>query len=448
MIRRVALDLLLRAQRTGEFVDRLVDARAAGLADPRESAFLRAVVYGAVRHRATLDAVAAAHARSGRPPKRPRLREILRLAIFQMLFLERVPAHAVIHEAVEMARGRHGRDESRFVNAVLRAVQRGVHREAAGDPSPYRLPLPEGGSLRFERAVFPDPARGPVAHLAAVHSHPEVLVGRWCDRFGAQGAEAILRAGNRIPPLTLRARPAARRDEILARLEAAGIRANRGALEDSIRVRGRARVEDLPGFDEGAFAVQAESSIEAGHAARARPGDRVLDVGAAPGGKTAQLADAVAPDGRVVAIDVAPGRLARLARNLRRLRPRGVLAVCLDARRLPPALEAAVDRAFVDAPCSNTGVLARRPEARWRYELGSLRALAVLQRELLEAAAAAVRPGGTLVYSTCSIEREENEEVVASVLRPARFEIEEERLQRPGDPFAEGGYFARARRPG
>ncbi|MGH7149658.1 MAG: RsmB/NOP family class I SAM-dependent RNA methyltransferase, partial [Planctomycetota bacterium] len=304
--------------------------------------------------------------------------------------------------------------------------------------------------FRFGRDVFPDPSADLADYLAAVHSHPRVLVERWVVRFGEEAARAIFEADNRVPPLTIRVnRMRATRERLLQDLRALGFEARAGVHPLAVRVDPGARgLIDSEPFRAGRFTVQDETAMEAVSLLDPRPGERVLDLCAAPGGKATQIAEALDDKGEILACDVSEDRLARLRENAARLGLRSIRPI-LRARdsREPPA--EAVDRVLVDAPCSNTGVLARRPEARWRFSTASLRAVTRLQADCLRAGLRTLKPGGRLVYSTCALEPEENGELVRQVLLSVKgVEVAEERFRPPG-PDRDGGYAAAlVRRPG
>jgi 16S rRNA (cytosine967-C5)-methyltransferase len=299
----------------------------------------------------------------------------------------------------------------------------------------------------LSRAVLPDPAAAQVEYLSAGFALPRWLAGRWLERWGW---DECLRLGFWFAgpaPLWLRVNTLrADRDTLLRALAEAGVRAEPGDFPQAVRLAEHAAVRDLPGYAEGWFAVQDESAMRVAAALAPEPGGRVLDLCAAPGGKTTHLAELMRDRGRVVACDVDDRRLATLNELCTRL---GVTIV--ETHRLHPGRKeqppaGPFDAALVDVPCSNTGVLGRRPEARWRLKPEDFRHLEPLQTGLLLKAMDRVRPGGAVVYSTCSVEPEENGRVVRAALEalPA-WGLEQEQEQAPGRP-ADGGYWARLRR--
>ena len=314
----------------------------------------------------------------------PPLRDLLRVGAYQLLELDRIPPHAAVSTAVELAREMAGQAPAGFVNAVLRRLG----REAAPGP------LVDSSD--------------PVATLARAHSHPEWLVAGWVARFGADGAEALLRWNNGRPPLVLQGA----RDDLTAlreRLDAAGIRSEPAPFGAGLVVEA-ARPGELPGYAEGAFFVQDAAQALVARFADFPKGATVLDACAAPGGKAIALGRSA---GVLVAAERNRRRAARLRENLHRAGSGRELVVLSDAAA-PPVRP--LDAVLLDAPCLGTGTFARHPDARLRVTPEALRDLARTQATLLEGAATAVRPGGLLVYATCSLEPEENEEQVARFL--------------------------------
>ncbi len=375
--------------------------------DPRERAFLHELVLGTLRRRGWLDhVVGALSSRPGRRP-RPAVRDVLRLGVYQLLFL-RVPAHAAVSESVALARAVEPRGAATgFVNAVLRRLQK------EGPPP------------------APDPAADPLAWLTSAGSLPRWLAERWLGRLGAEEAVARARALLEAPPTFLRFNPRVPGARELAR-EAGLVVA--GTALPGIWQATAGPVAELAG--RGLVYVQDLGSQMVARLAVA-PGT-VLDACAAPGGKALLIADEIAPDGRVLAAEAAPRRLRTLAGIRARWGADNVLVVGADGLR--PPFRGPFDVVLVDAPCSGLGTLARHPDIRWRLEPADLPRHARRQRALLEALGPLVRPGGRLVYATCSVEDEENE----GVLRPfldAHPELQPEELPPWAKPFAAGPFL-------
>ncbi len=364
-------------------------------ADKRERALATELAYGVCRRLNTLDYLIGCFSRRPVAELDPWVRNALRLAVYQIAYLERVPAPAAVNAAVEQARRFANAGAAAFANAVLHGYLRG--REAVR---------------------FPDPDTDPVGHLSLVHSHPEWLVRRWLARFGFDGARRLLEFDNTAAPVTVRAnRLRTTPEDLAARLAAEGVAARPGRwAPEALVIEGFPRLEELAAFREGLFQVQDEAAILVGRALDPRPGETVLDAAAAPGGKATHIAELMGGRGRVIANDVHPGRLALIEASCRRLGIGCVETVAMDGRDLPGRFAGAADRVLLDAPCSGLGVLRRRPDARWRKSEALIADLAGLQRELLAAAARCVRPGGVLVYSTCTLEPEENGAVVDAFL--------------------------------
>ena len=404
--RRVALSVLVRVEGEGAFAPLALDAEAreARLA-PRDRRLATELVYGTLRWRGRLDHLLAPFSSRPWSSLSPWVRNALRLAAYQVLFLRSVPAAVAGDECVALVKERE-RWAAGFANAVFRAFLRG-----------------------WEQVSFPDPATEPVAYIAAWHSHPEWLVRRWCARFGAEACAALCSANNAVPPLTLRVN-LTRTDagRLRAALEANGARVEPGRLvPEALTVHGTGGVESLPGFAQGHFQVQDESSQLVAWVVDPPAGGRTVDLCAAPGGKATHLAerllaaggpDAGAAEPRIYAYDLHPRRLGLIAQNARRLGVDGVIRLeARDAAAVTAEEVGHFERVLLDAPCSGTGVLRRRPDLRWQKSTGEIASLVAAQRRLLAGAARLVAPGGALVYTTCSLEPEENEENAAWFLR-------------------------------
>ncbi|MFS8640128.1 MAG: 16S rRNA (cytosine(967)-C(5))-methyltransferase RsmB [Symbiobacteriaceae bacterium] len=366
--------------------------------DGRERALATELAYGVTRRRAALDWAIAQVASRPLEKMDPWVRNILREAVYQILYMDRIPHAAAVDQAVELARQYGHEGVAKFVNGVLRNLIR---------------KLPE--------LPWPDEEADAVRALAVRHSYPDWLVAQWLERFGRDEAVRLLEAGNQVPPLTVRVnRLKATREEAAAALAREGVRAEPTRhspygliLRD---LTSAASLEQLEAMKQGLITVQDESSMLAAAVVNPQPGWTVIDVAAAPGGKATHLAELMDNRGRVIALDVHPHKVDLIEENARRLGTTIVEPVCLDARRVGEAMPGRADAVLCDLPCSGLGTLARRPDARWRKRPEDVEALVPVQRAILESAARALKPGGVLVYSTCTIQPAENEELVEAFL--------------------------------
>ena len=377
-------------------LDQVFKAAAANL-DSRDRRFARQLVNGVVKWRARLDWSANQLTRKPVEGLPRDVRNLLRMGLYQLLWLDRVPARAAVHTAVALAKRRRRGNLAGLVNAVLRRAS----SEAAS------LPLPDRDG---------DPA----GYLSLAHSHPRWLVERWLKRWGDAGTEALLEANNRQPALFARI-DARRRCGLAANLP-------RGAFdpepvqdfEGCFRIREAEGLFASPAFRAGLFWIQDVNAGIAVSLLDPKPGERVLDACSAPGGKAVQIALALGSGGLLVATDSARSRLGLVADSCRRMRLESVALVVQNAARpafFPGARgQEGFDRVLLDVPCSSTGVLARLPEVRWRRRPGDLKQYAARQLDILQSGYEVLKPGGVLVYSTCSLEPEENDQVVADFL--------------------------------
>ena len=393
--RTVAAQVLERVETDGAFADLALNAALERRPLPvRDAALATELVYGTLRWQRYLDWILAPHSRRRLPTLDPGVRVLLRMAAYQIAFLERVPAFAAVNDAVTLARGAAGR--AGYVNAVLRAF---AHRGAA------------------ERE--PAPPRDPVEALATRCSFPTWLAARWVARYGADEAEALMRALNARPPLTVRANTLrASRDDLAARLRAEeGLETRPTRLvPEGLVVEGGGDPGRWRVFADGACVVQDEASMLVARLLEPDAGTTVADVCAAPGTKTTHLAQLMDNRGRLLAFDPQPGRLARVDEAAARLGVTIAETVEGPVEALAPRWAGGCDGVLVDAPCSNLGVLRRNPEVKWRRQSADVAAAGERQRRILGAAAALVRPGGRLVYATCSLEPEENDDVARDFL--------------------------------
>ena len=382
---RLVVAEVLQDIRAGIMLDASFDRRTSIL-DDRDRRWAHELTFGLLRKRAWLDALLTERVRGGLVRLDPDLCDLLRAGAYQLLQMRSVPPYAAIAQTVELAKTRHGLGASKLVNAVLRRLDR------------------ERDNLA--RAVSTDP----VETLVLTHSHPRWLIQRWIANFGIVDATALLAANNTEPTIYVRPFNVVR-EQLEASLEASGLQIGEAPLvRDSVRLPAGVALTELAAYAEGRFFVQDPAATLVTQYAAIAPGCVVADVCAAPGGKTLELARGAAS---VIASDKSATRLSRLAENIRRVDANVIELLVMDART--PALRQ-MDAVLVDAPCTGTGTFRRHPDARWRLKPADIPQLATTQRSLLEAAAGIVKPGGLLVYSTCSLEPEENDQPVDQFL--------------------------------
>ena len=384
--------------------------------NPSERAATTDLVYGSLRMRAALDHALAPLSRQPLERLEPLVLRGLRLGAYALLFAG-TAGHAAVAETVGAVAKAGHRGQAGYVNAVLR-------RLAAAPPT------------------WPDPQRDPVGWATTRGSHPAWIVEEALARLGPAEMAALVEADNLRPEVSLRATPGrTTRGELLAELAEAGAAVRPSPLSPDCVVLERGDPGRLAAIREGRAVVQDAASAVVAPAVGAAPGDLVADLAAGPGGKAGHLA---ALGARVLAVEIAAGRARLVAQTADRLGLAGRLHTVVADGRRPPLRPGAADAVLVDAPCTNLGSLRRRPEARWRHGPDDLSGLVELQLELLEAAVAAVRPGGTVLYSVCTWTRAETHEVVARLLRGrADLRLEEARQLWPHRDGADGMFLAR-----
>jgi len=412
--REQAAEVVYRWLCAGDFPDRMLDEIQA----PR--AFVTEVVLGVVRWYRLLTWV---QERVAPRPPRPRLRSYMLTGFYELLRMDAAQPHATVAETVESAKTWVSPRETGFLNAVLRRVAR--EREA----------------LLQELGRQPDGVR---------LSHPDLLLERWARSFGAERARRMCAWNNQPARVTITVCTSKiAMDAFRAALRAEGIEAEPHAYapERCLTLPRAVRVRDVPGYDTGWFTVQDPSTLLSVALLAAQPGHRVLDACAAPGGKTLLIADGMRGEGEIRAGDRYEDRLARLRENIRRCGWSNILVECWDAADADTfrtrAGSESFDRILLDVPCTNTGVIRRRPDAKWRFSLERLGQHSALQWKLLSVTAPMLKPSGRLVYSTCSVEAEENNELTSRWLEahPA-YEEEETRELLPGESGTDGAYAA------
>ena len=412
--RETALRLLCELEEHRAPINRLFAGLENSALDVRDRNFVRQLVLGTQRWLCRLDWIVDQFARRPIASCTPQARQILRLGVYQLLWLDRVPHRAAVHTSVELAKRSGHPGTARFVNAVLRQILR-----------------------RKDRIPYPSRQEDLAAHLAVYHSHPQWLVERWLQCWGTRATEALLHANNTPAPLYIRTNPLRTSPpELDAALGAEGHKLQPcGPLEGYFAVEEAAGLFRSAAYCAGSFQVQ---DINAGLPAALlapRPGERVLDLCSAPGGKATQLAEMMRDQGLVVAADSSPTRLRLVRDNAQRLALQCIHLLAHDAATSGPG---DFDRILADVPCSNTGIFGRHPDARWRKCAAQLPDLVAVQRSILHRAFARLKAGGVLVYSTCSLETEENSATVESFLAEVpEAHLEEAHAFFPNHPWAQ-----------
>ena len=431
----------LQTVRGGAYADVALDrVLRNSTAPPADRALAAELTFGCVRQRRLLQAWIDALGRRPADAQPPKLRTVLELGMYQLLFCRRVPEAAAVHTSVALAQQIGLARLAPVVNGLLRSMQRLRAAAAAEDP---------------RVAVSEDPLAGlslpddPVAAFGLRHSLPDWIAAALLEWLPAERAEAFGHAANAVPSLDLRVnRRRARRAEVLERFAAAGLEAEPlPDRPDGLCLRSRAGdVTALPGYAEGAWSVQDRSAQAIAPLLEPLPGQKLLDACAAPGGKTTHLAELMGPEGEVWGVDRAGSRLSRLEASARRLGLATISVLEADASELLercPHWRGAFAGILVDAPCSGLGTLARHADARWRIEPGVLPELMALQDRLLDAMVPLLAPGGRLLYATCSVHPQENGARPAAFLeRHPGWRIADERQWWPGQEAGGDGFYA------
>jgi 16S rRNA (cytosine967-C5)-methyltransferase len=422
--RRAAFDILLRIEKEKSFADILIDNELSKeIIKGADRGLLTELVYGVLRRQGTLDHIIGQFSK-----QRPEKLELfvlllLRLGIYQSFFLDRVPVSAAVNETVNIAKELAPR-ASGFINAILRSADRGR-----------------------DGITYPDRTANPVEYLAARYSHPAWLAAQWCEQLGVDAAEQLAAAMSEPPPFTVRTNTLRiTREALLERLSGEGVTCSQTEWSpDGIRLNQSGAINKLPSFRDGLFTVQDESSQLAPLFLGPQKGERVLDACAAPGGKSTQMAQLMGDEGEIYACDVNHNKLRMIRETCDRLGIKTVRTFTMDASIPSNAIkDVTFHRILVDAPCSGLGVIRRNPEGKWWKSPADLPQQAANQFAILENLSKYLEPGGTLLYSTCSTSRQENEEVVDRFLvRHPEFALEDLRPLFPSFAplFTERGFF-------
>jgi 16S rRNA (cytosine967-C5)-methyltransferase len=393
-VRGHAIKILNRVDRTDAYLDKLLDIeiKNSNLTGP-DKALLFEIVHGVMRWSGRIDWILNGFYKGQFSKVIPNIKNALRVALYQILFLDKIPDYAAVNESVEFVKKLQGQKYADIANAVLRNI------------------------IRSKDGIrYPNPEEDLVGYLSAYYSHPNWIVKRWLSRFGQEETEKLLIANNNKPIITLRVNGiVTNKIEFLDLLKSVDLKFSESKyLEQFIRLNILTNIADWEFFQKGYFSLQDESTGFPVLLLDTKPGMRVLDLCAAPGGKTAFIADLMKNEGEIVAIDRFESRLKILNKNLERLKVKNVNSIAIDS--LTYEDDKLFDRVLIDAPCSGLGTLTKKPDLKWKKDLGDIRKIVNIQYDLLKKGASLVRSGGSIVYSTCTIEPEENQDLVNKFL--------------------------------
>ena len=406
-IREIILTILVKIDSKQGFINILLnEALDKNKISTRDAAFVNEITCGVVRNRNKLDWALSQFSTKPLSEASALIKNILRMGVYQLLFLDKVPDYAVCNESVQLAKKYGNPGVAKFVNGILRNIIR-----------------------NRENIRWPNKEKEAALYVSTIYSHPPYIVERWLKRFGFADTVKMCRANNKIPPLVIRTNTLKlSRSDLKKILEKENIKVREGIFtEEALYVKGLSNITKFPAYQEGLFQIQDEASILVSHLLDPLPGESVIDVCSAPGGKTTHLAQLMANKGNLLAMDSNKLRLLTVKNNCRRLGIDIVKTRQNNGTILAKKYLETADKVLIDVPCTGLGVLRRKPDLRWQdYDAKRFEKLTKLQGEILNTVSCYLKTGGKLVYSTCSTEPEENEEIVSKFLeeRPD-FELED-----------------------
>ena len=424
--REIVLDILLELNRQHEYANILISAvlEKYDFLDGKEKAFIKRVAEGTIERRIQIDYVLNLFSKVPVEKMKPLIRELLRMSVYQILFMEHIPDAAVCNEAVKLAKKRKFQSLQGYVNGVLRAVSR-----------------------RKDDIVYPDRKKDLFAYLSVCYSVPVWLAEHLNGSYGTKQCERILQSFLSRKPVCIRMQetiPEEERERILSAWQQAGAKVQRHPwLPYAVEVEKTEGIRSLEGYASGAFAVQDISSMLVVEAAGIRPGDTVIDVCAAPGGKSIHAAEKLAGTGRVIACDLTEYKTTKIEENRDRMQIGNLLVRRQDARMQDDTLLRIADVLIVDVPCSGLGVIGKKQDIKYRVTRQSLQEITILQKDIVRNVVQYLKPGGVMMYSTCTMNPEENEDMVRWICEEFRMERVSMAAEMPEElqEAAERGYL-------
>lgn len=427
--REIVLDTLLALEKGEEFSHRLIKSvlDKYNYMDERDKAFIKRLTEGTIERRTELDYYLDACSSVSVRKMKPLIRCLMRMSVYQLLYMDNVPDSAVCNEACKLAQKRKFGSLKGFVNGVLRSIAR--QKEA--------LPLP-------------DAVKEPVKYLSVKYSMPVWLVELWVEAYERERTKEMLEGLLAIHPVSLRFRTDLSEEErnmLVGQMEQNGAVLTQSKLLPYLyTVKNTESISDLPGFNEGKFVVQDASSAMAVEAAGIEAGDYVVDICAAPGGKTMLAAEKVGNEGKVLSRDVSETKVALIEENIARMGLENITVEVHDATVKDEKLIGQVDVVLADVPCSGLGVMGKKRDIKYHITPEKIASIGELQKQIIESSWSYVKQGGVLLYSTCTVNPSENEQMTAWIVENFPFELEQEKQFMPGEDETDGFYYAKLRR--
>lgn len=407
--RRIAISILLRVEEGAYSHIALKEALLKNDLSPLDKAFITELVYGTIRRRNTLDFIINNFLQ--KKNLRDEIRCILRMGVYQLRFM-RVPPSAAVNESVKLVSEFHLENQKGFVNAVLRNVERSKEKDF------------------FEKVT------DKTKHMALIYSHPSWIVARYIDKYGVEKAAELLEYNNKPSRNIARVNTIKTNvEDLIELLEAEDIEAEPYMIPNTLCLKGQGKILSSNSYRKGLFMIQSPSSVAAALMLDARAGESILDTCAAPGGKSFVLAQQMDNSGEILSTDLHPHKIELMEKGFQFLGIKNAEAKCQDWEEWNPNFDQKYDRVLVDAPCSGLGVLGKRPDSRWRKKASDVGTLVELQRKILKNAVLAVKPGGLLMYATCTLTYEENQAQRAWILENFQ-EFKPETLKCISEAFA------------
>lgn len=406
-VREIALNILVKIDHKKGYINIILNnLLEKNKVSVRDAAFINEITYGVVRNRNKLDWVISQFSIKDLADTPIWIRNILRMCVYQLLFLDKVPDYAVCNESVQLAKKYGNPKVAKFVNSISRNI------------------------IRDRKNIcWPDKDKETALYISVVYSHPHWIIERWLKRFGFKDTIEICEANNKIPSLVIRTNTLKiSRSDLKKILEKENVSVEEGIFtEEALYIKGLPNITKFPAYKEGLFQIQDEVSILVSHLVNPLLGEFIIDVCSAPGGKTTHFAQLMNNNGTILAFDTNKTRLSMVEDNCQRLGINIVKTQLNDVTKLNINYINKADKVLVDVPCSGLGVLRRKPDLKWQtFNLKRFQKLSKLQGEILSTASNYVKVGGRLIYSTCSTEPEENEEIVSKFLdKNHNFELED-----------------------